>query len=283
MTALRPYFKVVSIDIKDAVIPADLCRDSTVVYSVIEDPPLGAGGRLQSLLESRGVIYAGSDSQSTRLCWEKPLAKQCVAAAGMCVAPGFDFKAKDAAAAVATQLKNFGGPFVLKPADSTGSIGLSHGLSMERLKGLLFGLSKGHWMVETQIHGREISVGVLEGRALGLVEISPKGHGVFDSKHKRNKKLNDYQFPAVVTPELETEIKQNAERAFAICGCRDFARLDYMVSGKGECYFLEINSAPTMYKSCLMPKSAFCCGLDYTALCLGLVKPALERFYQIHK
>ena len=277
--ALSSYFKVVGVKINDTVLPPDLCRGSGVVYPALYDA-LGEDGGLQSLLEARGIIYAGSDSRSSRLCLDKPAAKQCVAAAGMRVVPGFAFEAKDAAAAMAAHLKRFQGPFVLKPANGGSSLGLRHGLSREQLEALLPLPSKGRWMIETQIYGREITVGVLEGKALGLVEIMPKGAGIYDYKHKFTKGLTDFRFPAVVTPELEAEIKQNAECVFAACGCRDYARVDYRISDAGECYFLEINNAPGMGRTGLLAKSAFCCDLDYTALCLSLIKPALKHFHQ---
>ena len=69
-----------------------------------------------------------------------------------------------------------------------------------------------------------------------------------------------------------------SETAFAACGCRDYARLDYMLSEEGELYFLEINTLPGMKETSLLPMSARCVGLDFNALCRELVAPAVERF-----
>ena len=278
-TALRRHFSVVGMDLIEAVIPDDLCPESMVVFPALHGA-FGEDGGIQSLLEAQGVVYAGSDSSSSRLCMDKPASKQRVAAAGVRIAPGFDFEAKEATASVPTGLKALQGPFVLKPADGGSSLGLHQNLSQAQLIGLLPRLSKGRWMVETHIRGREITVGILEGRALGLVEVVPGGDGVYDFEHKYTKGLTDYRFPAVVTPAIEAEIKQTAEGVFAACGCRDFARVDFILTNEGECYFLEINTMPGLTETSLLPKSAACCGMDFTALCLQLMTPALKRLQQ---
>lgn len=74
-----------------------------------------------------------------------------------------------------------------------------------------------------------------------------------------------------------------AERAFAAAGCRDYARIDFMLSGKNEPFFLEINTLPGMKDTSLLPMSARCVGLDFTALVRELVAPALARFSAAHK
>ena len=73
-------------------------------------------------------------------------------------------------------------------------------------------------------------------------------------------------------------MRSPAETAFAACGCRDYARVDFMLSNDGELYLLEINTLPGMKETSLLPMSARCVGLDFPALCRELVAPALERF-----
>ena len=69
-----------------------------------------------------------------------------------------------------------------------------------------------------------------------------------------------------------------AETAFAACGCRDYARVDFMRSAAGEWFLLEINTLPGMKETSLLPMSARCVGLDFTALVRELVRPAVQRF-----
>ncbi len=73
-------------------------------------------------------------------------------------------------------------------------------------------------------------------------------------------------------------VRTAAETAFAACGCRDYARVDFMISSEGEPFLLEINTLPGMKETSLLPMSARCAGLDFTALVREMVRPAVERF-----
>jgi D-alanine-D-alanine ligase len=73
-------------------------------------------------------------------------------------------------------------------------------------------------------------------------------------------------------------VQAAAEAAFAACGCRDYARVDFMLSGQNELYLLEINTLPGMKETSLLPMSARCAGMDFTGLVRELVSPALRRF-----
>ncbi len=72
--------------------------------------------------------------------------------------------------------------------------------------------------------------------------------------------------------------QREAEAAFAACGCRDYARVDFILVGDAELYLLEINTLPGMKETSLLPMSARCAGFDFTALVRELVLPALGRF-----
>jgi D-alanine-D-alanine ligase len=73
-------------------------------------------------------------------------------------------------------------------------------------------------------------------------------------------------------------VQRAAETAFAACGCRDYARVDFMLSPEHDPYLLEINTLPGMKETSLLPMSARCTGLDFTGLVRELVQPALQRF-----
>jgi D-alanine-D-alanine ligase len=117
---------------------------------------------------------------------------------------------------------------------------------------------------------------------MGVVEIAPKS-GVFDYSSKYTKGLTEYTAPALLPEETAAEARRAAETAFAACGCRDYARIDFMLSHEGELYLLEINTLPGMKETSLLPMSARCVGLGFSALCRELVATALERFRQNHR
>jgi D-alanine-D-alanine ligase len=133
-------------------------------------------------------------------------------------------------------------------------------------------------MIEQRIFGRELAVGVIGGRALGVVEIRPKS-GVYDYESKYTKGRTDYLAPAPLPESQAAQIRAMAEAAFAACGCRDYARVDFMLGENQELYLLEINTLPGMKETSLLPMSARCEGVDFTELVKAMVMPALQRFH----
>jgi D-alanine-D-alanine ligase len=112
---------------------------------------------------------------------------------------------------------------------------------------------------------------------MGVVEIRPKS-GVYDNASKYTKGLTEYLAPAPLDDALTAKVQQVATDAFAACGCRDYARVDFILTANNTLYLLEINTLPGMKETSLLPMSARCAGLDFTALVRELVMPAVQRF-----
>jgi D-alanine-D-alanine ligase len=246
------------------------------VVCIVQPGTFGEDGGMQRLLDSRGFFYGSSDAKGSDLCFDKWRTRLTVSAQGVQVAPGrnFDARHKPSAAALTTDL---GEQVVLKPNRQGSSVGLQIVTSKVGLEIALSGLRQGDWIAEKRILGRELTVGILRGRAMGVVEIVPKS-GVFDYTSKYTKGLTEYFAPAKISEELAASVSAAAETAFAACGCRDYARIDFMLSADGELYLLEINTLPGMKETSLLPMSARCVGLDFVALCRELTAPAVERF-----
>ena len=235
----------------------------------------GEDGGMQGLLDAAGFSYSGCDAKGSELCFDKWRTRQAVSAMGVSVAPGRHFvaSAKPNAATLSSEL---GDQVVLKPNRQGSSVGLQIVSSRAGLEIALSGIRQGDWVAEKRILGRELTVGLLRGRAMGIVEVVPKS-GVFDYTSKYTKGLTEYLAPAKLSDETALAVRTAAETAFAACGCRDYARIDFMVSAEGELYLLEINTLPGMKETSLLPMSARCVGLDFVALCRELVAPAVAR------
>ncbi|RXK56828.1 D-alanine--D-alanine ligase [Oleiharenicola lentus] len=255
-------------------LPAGLDPARHVVCSALHGT-FGEDGGMQGLLDAGGFSYTGCDARSSDLCFDKWRTRLSVSAMGVKVAPGRNFTAatKPTAAALAAEL---GEQVVLKPNRQGSSVGLQIVSSRVGLEIALGGLRAGDWIAERRILGRELTVGLLRGRAMGIVEVVPKS-GVFDYTSKYTKGLTEYLAPALLSDETAAKVRGAAETAFAACGCRDYARIDFMLSAEGELYLLEINTLPGMKETSLLPMSARCVGLDFVALCRELVAPAVER------
>jgi D-alanine-D-alanine ligase len=257
-------------------LPQGLDPGRHVVFSTLHGT-FGEDGGMQRLLDAAGVAYAGCDAAASALTMDKTLTKQTVAARGVRVAEAVVFGAADRPSA-AELLARLGDEVVLKPNGEGSSVGLSIVKGGEELGAALGRLKAGTWMAERRIRGRELTVGILAGRAMGVVEIRPHS-GVFDYASKYTKGLTEYLAPAPIDPGTAAKVQAAAETAFAACGCRDYARVDFMLSVENEPFLLEINTLPGMKETSLLPMSARCAGMDFKALVREMVTPARRRFH----
>ncbi|MFA6289293.1 MAG: D-alanine--D-alanine ligase [Opitutaceae bacterium] len=251
-----------------------------VVFSTLHGT-FGEDGGMQRLLDAAGVAYAGCDAASSAFTMDKARTKAAAAARGVGVAKGINFAAtgKPSADEVIAQL---GGQVVVKPNDQGSSVGLSIALDRQTLVDALAAITEGNWLIEQRIVGKELSVGVLRGRAMGVVEIRPKS-GVYDYASKYTKGATEYFAPAPLDEAVTKMVQKAAETAFDACGCRDYARVDFILGEQNvnnPLYLLEINTLPGMKETSLLPMSARCAGLDFTGLVRELVGPAVQRFKQ---
>jgi D-alanine-D-alanine ligase len=256
-------------------LPAGLDPERHVIFSTLHGL-FGEDGGMQRLCDAAGLVYAGCDAAGSDLCFDKWRTRQSVTAMGVTVAPGRCFRA-DQKPTAASLVADLGPQIVLKPNRQGSSVGLQIVTSPAGLQIALSGLRQGEWLAERRIAGRELTVGLLRGRAMGVVEIVPKS-GVFDYASKYTKGLTEYRAPAPLAEETAAEVRRVAETAFAACGCRDYARVDFILADEGGLYLLEINTLPGMKETSLLPMSARCVGLDFPALCRELVAPAVARF-----
>ena len=232
----------------------------------------GEDGTVQRLLESLGVPYTGCGPEASRIAFDKPLTKERLIAAGVPTAPYAVVKPGDPLP---------GGlrlPLVIKPACQGSSVGLQ------------FLEAPGDWnqalaaaaahdarvLVEERISGREVTVGILETRALPLVEVRPRG-GAYDYASKYTPGRTDYVCPADFSAWTTLRVQSAALAAFAAVGGRDYGRVDIMVTGEWEPVVLEINTLPGMTETSLLPKAAAALGISFPELCETMVRLALRR------
>ncbi len=273
--ALRKNFDAFLIRLDENKLPSGINPKDTVVYPAMHGD-YGEDGTLQSQLEASGFSYAGCGPLSSRTCMVKPAAKALMRFAGLPTAQSYEFDAasKPSASSIFGLFPNGA---IIKPADKGSSVGLSVALTEEGAVKALESITEGKWMAEDFRKGREFSIGVIYGKSAGVVEIIPEG-GVYDFKRKYTPGSTRYEYPAKISEESETAMRCAAETAFHACGCRDFARVDFIGDGKENFVILEINTLPGMTPTSLLPKSASCAGYDFESLCAKLVEGAVSRF-----
>lgn len=273
--ALARTFPTQFFEIKADAFPEGIDPARHVVFSTLHGT-FGEDGGMQRLMDGAGVTYAGCDAASSALTMDKARTKLAAAGRGVQGARQILFQAgaKPSADAVIGQL---GTAVVVKPNAEGSSVGLCLVQDRAGLESALAGITRGDWLIEERLQGRELSVGVLGGRALGVVEIRPKS-GVYDYASKYTKGMTEYFAPAPLDAAVTAAVQHAAAEAFAACGCRDYARVDFILTEKNTLYLLEINTLPGMKETSLLPMSARCTGLDFTALVRELVMPAVQRF-----
>ncbi len=280
-SALARVWPTRLVDVKAAVLPACLDPVCDIVFSTLHGT-FGEDGGMQGLLDAAGIAYAGCDAASSSLTMDKAATKRAAAGAGVRVAADrlFAAAARPAADEIVAVLGSES--IVLKPNDQGSSVGLVFPEGREAIAAALAALSPGNWIAEPRLRGRELTVGVLNGRAMGVVEIRPRS-GVFDFASKYTKGATEYLAPAPLDEGVTAAVRAAAEKAFAACGCRDYARVDFILVSPAEFYLLEINTLPGMKETSLLPMSARVAGLDFTELVRALVTPAVSRFQETRR
>lgn len=274
--AVSHFFNVKAIDLRERKIPSEINGAGGVVFPVLHGE-FGEDGGFQRLLEAQGIEYVGCDAASSALCMDKWATKRKVVSQGVCCGEAIYFGA-DRKPDVSAVFKELGSDLIIKPNNKGSTIGFSFIKGREHLEELLSNITEGQWLIEQRIHGRDLTVGVLNGKAMGIVEMRPKS-GLYDYRSKYTAGMTEYLFPAPLDERVEREVKEMAEAAFKVCGCRDAVRVDFMLSNEAQVYFLEINTIPGFTPTSTLPKSASCIGLVYRSLCRELVEHALGRFY----
>ncbi len=273
--SLSKSFSTQLLDMRDKSLPESLSPDTDVIFPIIHGE-FGEDGELQELLESGGFEYCGSDTSSSRLCMNKSLTKSRVAQEGVRIPKGFDFHNAQELNADEV-LTTLGDDLIIKPTDQGSSVSLFLTSGRKQLVQRLQNLDPGNWLIEKRVFGREVTIGLLNNDPLGVVEVIPVG-GVYDFDRKYTPGSTEYRFPAIIDPETEAEIKEFALKAYESCGCRDFARVDFIICDDGHAHFLEINTLPGLTQTSLLPKSASSSGYNFDQLTKKLVMPAVDRF-----
>ena len=240
----------------------------------------GEDGVVQALLEAAGIAYTGSGVLGSALAMNKDRAKALFRAAGVPTAP---HRLLDPSPAVATEsarraLSELGLPVVVKPNCQGSSVGFSYVESESQIEGALAVAARfaGGCLIERYVPGRELTVAVLEGAALPLVEILPTG-GFYDYARKYKKGASRYVVPAELDASTEEHLGRHAVRAFEALLCRDYARVDFRLSPAGEPFCLEVNTLPGMTDLSLVPMAARAAGIGFEDLVERICRMALAR------
>ncbi len=254
----------------------DLCGRADVVFLALHGQ-CGEDGRVQAALELMGVPYTGTGYLGSAIAMDKDLTKRLLD--GLVPMSGWFVEtvtAENTERIVQQALPRL--PLVVKPVDSGSSIGVSIVHDEAGLRRALAGSARlgGRTMLEEYIRGREIQVGILEGRALPSIEIVPK-IGFYDYENKYQPGAAKEICPAPIPPQWEQRLGEAALTVFRTLGLSVYARADFIVAEDGTPWFLEINTLPGMTPTSLLPQEAAAVGVGYGELCERIIEASLKE------
>lgn len=235
---------------------------------------LGEDGAIQGMLETMGIPYTGSGILASALAMDKAKSKELFRLYNI-PTPSYYTCSPDELGRLETLHGSFGFPVFVKPRSAGSSVGAGRASDLSELRervseALRFDTDA---LVERFIRGREIAVGVLDGRALGAIEIVPKS-SFYDYQAKYAEGGSDYHFPARLSPTRYKGVLTIAERAVRALGVTSASRVDLLVTEDENEYVLEVNTLPGMTPTSLLPKIAAGAGYDFGDLCEAILKRA---------
>ena len=259
---------------------AGLGHPTDVIFPVLHGS-FGESGELQEILEARGLPFVGSGSQASRVGIDKVATKKKWEQAGLPTPPYFTLGKGDAIPKIERScvVKAIGSGssidvFVCRaPAESEH---LAEGLTKDAIAKVLARHEVA--LVEQFITGPELTVGLLEEKALAPIRIVPK-NAFFDYEAKYKRNDTEHRFDTGLPPEVVRRCQDLAEKANAVVGAVDLARIDIMLdeSAGYQPYLLEINTLPGFTPKSLLPEAAAHAGVPFAQLVDRLVRRAAQR------
>ena len=244
-------------------------RDADVLFLALHGGR-GEDGTIQTLLEMVGVPYTGSGRLGSAMAMDKDISKRLFRTAGVATADWVM-----APAARDQVARNFGWPVVVKPSKQGSTVGLTVVKSAGEYEGAL-ALARQYddeVMIERFVPGRELTVGVLEGRSLAVGEIIPR-HEIFDYECKYTPGMSQEIFPADLPAKLTAECQRLSLLAHEALKLGGYSRVDFRLTPAGELFCLEVNTLPGMTATSLLPQAAQAAGIAFPELCERICRAA---------
>lgn len=237
----------------------------------------GEDGTVQRMLEQMGIPYTGSDPDASRVAMDKAASKAVFV---LHAVPTPDYVILRAGQPTEAARGPGGGldyPLVCKPANGGSSLGVSIVRKAEHLLPAVAAAREYDRtvIIEKYVRGREITIGVLEGEALPMIELIT-AREFFDYEAKYNDKRTRYVTPVALLPTVYRNACDVALRACRAIGCRHMARVDMVYGYDGSIYVLEVNTIPGFTERSLLPMAAAEAGTRFPELCDRIVRAALR-------
>ncbi len=236
----------------------------------------GEDGQIQQILEDRNLTYTGSGPEPSRNAFDKVVSKKIFANAGIPVPRHFLFGINTKIGSLTDWLKKNADNVVVMPIKQGSSVGVTiMESSDEVLNVATLCLGRfGDCMIEEYLDGREITVGIVNGKPLPVTEIKSESD-FYDYEAKYLVDSTEYLFDTIDDEELIEKINDITVNCFNSLNCRHLARVD-MILAKDKPYVLEINTMPGFTSHSLLPMAANRIGISTDRLCMEIIEAAMK-------
>ena len=269
----RRGYNAISIDC-DKNLPAQLKNHSVDVAFVMLHGNFGEDGCVQGMLEWMGIPYTGSRVLASSLCMDKAVLNRLVRF--------FDITLpREVLYEEGVQIP-FSLPWIVKPSREGSTINIRIVKKESELASAIQTAreSDSKILVQEYIQGREMTVSVLNGKSLPVIEIAPKS-GFYDFESKYTKGKTEYLVPAPIPQDAQKNMQTISETLFKELDCSGVVRVDFILGSatpfKGSAthckgtqspqpHFLEVNTIPGMTETSLVPKAAKAVGIEFDDL-----------------
>lgn len=246
-----------------------VCGSADCVFMALHGAN-GEDGKIQACFELLGIPYTGTDFVSSAMAMDKGITKDIFKAYDIPTPAGIRLKKGS------TEEEVIPFPCIVKACCGGSSVGvcIAHNATeYEAAKKEAFRYDN-EVVIEQYIEGREFSVGVMDGKALPVIEIAPKV-GFYDYKNKYQAGSTVETCPAKLSEEKTRELQEMSEKVFRALRLKNYARMDFRMDGDEKLYCLEANTLPGMTPTSLLPQEAAVIGISFEELCERILACAM--------
>ena len=251
----------------------EICKSADISFLALHGED-GENGKVQATFDMFGIKYTGSGYLGSALAMSKELSKIMFRHKGIPTPAGIVLEKG------AESYEDVGFPCVVKPCSGGSSVGTSIVYSRDEYDAALeFAFRyEARVLVEKYVKGRELTVGVMDGRAMPVIEIIPKS-GWYDYKNKYQAGLTEELCPAPLSPEETDRVQRLAERVAAALMIDVYCRADFLLDeNDGLLYCLEANTLPGMTPTSLVPQMGAAQGMDFGEVCEKIIAVSMEKY-----
>lgn len=248
-----------------------ICTMADIVFLALHGEN-GEDGKIQAAFDLMGIKYTGTDYTSSALAMDKAISKELFSVYHIPTPYGIRLRKGQA-----YSWDRY--PCIVKVGNGGSSVGVSIANSCDEMElALENAFSYGdEVIIEQFIKGREFSVGVIEGKALPIIEIAPLT-GFYDYKNKYQAGSTVETCPADLEEEITLRMQKAAEDVFTALRLKTYARMDFILNENNEIFCLEANTLPGMTPTSLLPQEAKANGMDFETLCETIIDISMKKY-----